>query len=46
LDSHACRLRSKLGVSGDRYVLNVWGVGYRLVDDLGLDAGLGGQVAA
>jgi DNA-binding response OmpR family regulator len=32
LDSHACRLRRKLGVHGDRYVLNVWGVGYRLVD--------------
>jgi len=42
LDSHACRLRAKLGVGGDRYVLNVWGVGYRLVDDLGLN----GQVAA
>ncbi len=48
LDSHACRLRSKLGVEGDRYVLNVWGVGYRLVDDVGLDLdlGLSGQVAA
>ena len=32
LDSHACRLRAKLGVRGDRYVVNVWGVGYRLVD--------------
>jgi DNA-binding response OmpR family regulator len=32
LDSHACRLRHKLGVRGDRYVVNVWGVGYRLVD--------------
>jgi DNA-binding response OmpR family regulator len=32
LDSHACRLRQKLGVRGDRYVVNVWGVGYRLVD--------------
>jgi DNA-binding response OmpR family regulator len=46
LDSHACRLRSKLGVDGDRYVLNVWGVGYRLVDDLRLDVSLSGQVAA
>jgi DNA-binding response OmpR family regulator len=46
LDSHACRLRAKLGVDGTRYVLNVWGVGYRLVDDLGLDVGLGEQVAA
>lgn len=32
LDSHACRLRAKLGVHGDRFVVNVWGVGYRLVD--------------
>jgi DNA-binding response OmpR family regulator len=32
LDSHACRLRHKLGVFGDRYIVNVWGVGYRLVD--------------
>jgi DNA-binding response OmpR family regulator len=32
LDSHACRLRQKLSVQGDGYVVNVWGVGYRLVD--------------
>jgi len=32
LDSHACRLRQKLGIDGDRFVINVWGVGYRLVD--------------
>jgi DNA-binding response OmpR family regulator len=32
LDSHACRLRKKLGVGGDQFVMNVWGVGYRLVD--------------
>jgi DNA-binding response OmpR family regulator len=32
LDSHACRLRQKLGRGGDRFVLNVWGVGYRLLD--------------
>jgi DNA-binding response OmpR family regulator len=32
LDSHACRLRTKLGADGDRFVVNVWGVGYRLVD--------------
>jgi DNA-binding response OmpR family regulator len=32
LDSHACRLRNKLGIDGDRFVVNVWGVGYRLVD--------------
>ncbi|MCW3007699.1 MAG: two component transcriptional regulator, winged helix family [Solirubrobacterales bacterium] len=29
LDSHACRLRTKLGGG---FVVNVWGVGYRLVD--------------
>ncbi|TML02777.1 MAG: response regulator transcription factor [Actinobacteria bacterium] len=32
LDSHACRLRKKLSVNGDQFVMNVWGVGYRLVD--------------
>jgi DNA-binding response OmpR family regulator len=32
LDSHACRLRSKLSVAGERFVVNVWGVGYRLVE--------------
>ena len=32
LDSHACRLRHKLGVHGDQFVVNVWGIGYRLVD--------------
>ena len=32
LDSHASRLRRKLNVNGEPvYVLNVWGVGYRLV---------------
>jgi DNA-binding response OmpR family regulator len=35
LDSHACRLRAKLGAQGDRYIHNVWGVGYRLVDGVG-----------
>jgi DNA-binding response OmpR family regulator len=30
LDSHACRLRTKLNRAGDRYVQNIWGVGYRL----------------
>jgi DNA-binding response OmpR family regulator len=25
LDSHACRLRHKLGARGDRYIVNVWG---------------------
>jgi DNA-binding response OmpR family regulator len=32
LDSHACRLRGKLAVTGERFVVNVWGVGYKLVD--------------
>jgi DNA-binding response OmpR family regulator len=32
LDSHACRLRQKLMRDGDRYLINVWGVGYRLID--------------
>jgi DNA-binding response OmpR family regulator len=36
LDSHACRLRSKLEAEGGRFVLNVWGVGYRLVDAPGV----------
>ena len=32
LDSHAFRLRQKLNRSGERFVVNVWGVGYRLMD--------------
>ena len=32
LDSHAFRLRQKLNRPGQHYVVNVWGVGYRLVD--------------
>jgi DNA-binding response OmpR family regulator len=32
LDSHACRLRAKLSAHGGRWVVNVWGVGYRLLD--------------
>jgi DNA-binding response OmpR family regulator len=32
LDSHACRVRQKLARDGDRFIVNVWGVGYRLVD--------------
>lgn len=32
LDSHASRLRIKLAAAGGRFVVNVWGVGYRLVD--------------
>ncbi len=36
LDSHASRLRRKLNDGGDpTYVLNVWGVGYRLVAAVG-----------
>jgi len=32
LDSHASRLRRKLDPETGRYVVNCWGVGYRLVD--------------
>ncbi len=32
LDSHASRLRKKLSVGGSAFVVNVWGVGYRLID--------------
>lgn len=32
LDSHASRLRRKLSVGGNAFVVNVWGVGYRLID--------------
>jgi DNA-binding response OmpR family regulator len=32
LDSHACRLRAKLASDTHRLVINVWGVGLRLVD--------------
>jgi DNA-binding response OmpR family regulator len=32
VDAHAHRLRKKLSAGGDRFVVNVWGVGYRLVD--------------
>lgn len=32
LDSHACRLRTKLRVGGDAFVVAVWGKGYRLVN--------------
>lgn len=37
LDSHAFRLRQKLNRTQDRFVVNVWGVGYRLIDG-GLDS--------
>ena len=32
LDSHASRLRRKLDPESGRFVVNIWGVGYRLVD--------------
>ena len=35
LDSHAHRLRAKLSAPSDPYVINVWGVGYRLLDPAG-----------
>ena len=31
LDAHACRLRAKLSGGRRNYVLNTWGVGYRLI---------------
>ena len=40
LDSHASRLRRKLDPDHGRYVVNCWGVGYRLIDAPGArDAG-------
>jgi DNA-binding response OmpR family regulator len=38
LDSHACRLRRKLGFDGDSFIVNVWGVGYRLLDPVAVAA--------
>jgi DNA-binding response OmpR family regulator len=32
LDSHACRLRAKLANPTHKLIVNVWGVGYRLID--------------
>lgn len=32
LDSHASRLRKKLSAGGEAFIVNVWGVGYRLID--------------
>lgn len=32
LDSHASRLRRKLDPEGGRFVINCWGIGYRLID--------------
>jgi DNA-binding response OmpR family regulator len=34
LDSHASRLRKKLSRGDSTYVVNVWGVGYRLIDSV------------
>ena len=34
LNSHASRLRRKLTPSGRRWIVNVWGVGYRLTDQI------------
>ena len=34
LDSHASRLRRKLGPEDGPFVVNVWGVGYRLLDSV------------
>lgn len=34
VDSHACRLRSKLSAHPQRLVINVWGIGYRLCDPI------------
>jgi DNA-binding response OmpR family regulator len=31
VDSHACRLRRKLSGSGERFVVNAWGIGYSLM---------------
>lgn len=33
LDSHICRLRSKLRTPDATFIRNSWGIGYRLVDD-------------
>jgi DNA-binding response OmpR family regulator len=32
LDSHASRLRRKLDPEGQRFVINCWGIGYRLIN--------------
>ena len=32
LDSHASRLRRKLSIGDERFVVNVWGAGYRLTE--------------
>ena len=35
LDAHICRLRRKLRQRGTGFIVNVWGVGYRLIDAVG-----------
>ena len=42
LDSHASRLRRKLDPDAGRFVVNCWGVGYRLVEGPGKDDRPGG----
>ena len=37
IDSHACRLRHRLSAHPERFVVNVWGVGYRLCDPINSD---------
>jgi DNA-binding winged helix-turn-helix (wHTH) protein len=32
LDTHACRLRTRLASRGGRFIVTVWGQGFRLVD--------------
>ncbi|MFY9488159.1 MAG: response regulator transcription factor [Solirubrobacterales bacterium] len=45
LDAHACRLRGKLAVAGTRrYVVNLWGVGYRLIDPVAPPIGPSGSL--
>jgi len=39
LDSHVCRLRKKLRAHDTEFIRNTWGIGYRLVDDLGVPRG-------
>jgi DNA-binding response OmpR family regulator len=46
LDSHASRLRRKLSAHGANYVINVWGVGYRLVDAAAPAPAVAEQLAA
>jgi DNA-binding response OmpR family regulator len=43
LDTHAHRLRRKLSTDRRAFVINVWGVGYRLCDELEPSAGRVGE---